>query len=83
MRLHAYFKLIDRVCTLNRSVEKLLLGLVSETYSHEFEETLPFPSLTFCPFLLDYDVKSFAEAEWKTPLIPNLVLNFTHYFNDR
>ena len=83
MSLHAYFKLIKMVLTLNRSVEKLLDGLVSETYSHEFNETLPFPSLTFCPFLLDYDLKSFPEAEWKAPLIQNLVLNFSHNFNDR
>ena len=68
---------------LNRSVRKLLDALTSETYNHEFNDTLPFPSVTFCPFFRDYDVKSFADAERKTPLIPNFVLDFSHYFTDR
>ena len=65
-------------------MSKLFSGLTSETYNHEFAETMPFPSVTFCPFFRDYeDHVSFAEADRKTPLMPNFILDFSHNFNDR
>ena len=86
--LKKYFsKLIDEVLKLiNSSLLKLLDGLTSETYSHEyeFEDLQPFPSVTFCPFFrVSEEYESFAEADRNTPLMPNYILDFDHKFNDK
>ena len=83
-----YFsKLIDEVLKpINRSLLKLLDGLTSETYSHEYEfkDLQPFPSVTFCPFFRVYeDYESFSEADRNTPLMPNFIFDFDHKFSDK
>ena len=82
-----FSKLIDEVNKLiNRSLLRLLDGLTSDTYSHEYElkDLQPFPSVTFCPFFRVYEhYESFAEADRKIPLMPNFILDIDHKFIDK
>ena len=77
-----------------RSIEQLSQKAISETTSHLYNETLPFPSLTFCPGLkntaslhenngIDTVSKTFVEAEQKLRNLSSLVVDVGHVLPNR
>ena len=64
---------------------------MSDTSGHRYGETLPFPSLTFCPGFANSDFtgqcvdcnKTFAGEEKKHHPISNLVVSFSHKLPNR
>ena len=86
-----YLSVLNQNC---RSIEQLTQKAISETTSHMYNETLPFPSLTFCPGFkntaslhknngIDTVSKTFVEAEQKLRNLSSLVVDVGHVLPNR
>ena len=82
------------ICSLIRSIQQLYKGAKSETFSRRYSDTLPFPSLTFCPSLKtepahEHDeintarAKTFSEAEQTLRNLSSMVIDFEHVLPSR